>query len=144
MATNDEYTEQRPSCEFFVGWARGAGINVYIPAKSDLCKTMWLYPFEDDSPFKQKIEGRRVELRNRMQGLSAQEQAVHDERISILGALDNMNYISQTWCLSRKELSLLKDQGMPSPPEPVGPTLEEVAEVPYATHQEILIDPETE
>lgn len=118
MATNDEYQEQRPSCEFFVGWARGAGINVYIPAKSDLCKTMWLYPFEDDSPFKQKIEGRRVELRTRMQNLAAQEQAMHDERVSILGALDNMNYISQTWCLSRKELSLLKDQGLPAPPEP--------------------------
>lgn len=109
-------SEQRPSCEFFVGWAKGMGINVYIPAKSDLCKTMWLYPIEDDSPFKQKIEGRRVELRNRMQNLAAQEQAVHDERVSILGALDNMNYIAQTWMLSRKELSLLKGQGLPEPP----------------------------
>jgi hypothetical protein len=64
-----------------------------------------------------------------MQNLSAQEQAIHDERVSILGALDNMNYISQTWCLSRKELSLLKDQGLPVPPEP-GETFE-VMEVPY-------------
>jgi hypothetical protein len=109
-------SEQRPSCEFFVGWARGMGINVYIPAKSDLCKTLWLYPYEDESPFKQKIAGRRVELRNRMQGLAAQEQAAHDERLSILGALDNMNYIEQTWCLSRKELAMLKNQGMPEPP----------------------------
>jgi hypothetical protein len=105
------------------------GINVYIPAKSDLCKTMWLYPFEDDSPFKQKIEGRRVELRNRMQSLSMNEQAIHDERVSILGALDNMNYIAQTWMLSRKEMSLLKDQGMPIPPDPDVPM--EVMEVPY-------------
>jgi hypothetical protein len=139
MATGEEYMEQRPSCELFIGWAKGLGINVYIPAKSDLCKTMWLYPFEDESPFKQKIEGRRVELRQRMNNLSAQEQAIHDERISILGALDNMNYIAQTWMLGTKEASLLKGQGLPEPPDPSSTQNIQTVEVPY---EESIVSPE--
>lgn len=110
MATDAEYREQRPSCEFFIGWARALGIQVYIPEKSDLCKTAWLYPFEDDSPFRQKIDGRRVELRNRLNQCSNQEQASHDERLTLLGALENMNYIEQTWCGARKELGIFQDQ----------------------------------
>ena len=120
MATNEEFSEQRPSCEYFLGWAKGLGIDVFIPPKSDLCKTLWLYPFEDEAPFKQKIAGRRVELRNRMQGVAAQEQAAHDERLTILGALDNMNYIEQTWCLARKELAMEKPGAMPTPELPEG------------------------
>lgn len=111
MATDQEYREQRPSCEYFVGWARALGINVFIPPKSDLCKTMWLYPFEDDSVFRQKIDGRRVELRNRLNGVAQSEQAAHDERLTLLGALENMNYIEQTWCGTVKELTILKNEG---------------------------------
>ena len=31
-----EYSEQRPSCEYFIGLAEGAGIRVDIPGGSDL------------------------------------------------------------------------------------------------------------
>ncbi|MFH0957705.1 MAG: hypothetical protein V1897_03290, partial [Pseudomonadota bacterium] len=30
MSTDAEYREQRPSCEYFVGWAKALGINVVI------------------------------------------------------------------------------------------------------------------
>jgi hypothetical protein len=126
MSTDAEYREQRPSCEFFVGWARAIGINVYIPNKSDLCKALWLYPFEDDAPFRQKIDGRRVELRGRLNQCAGQEQASHDERLTLLGALENMNYIEQIWCGSQKEMSMLKDPGAGSkaPPMPTQEVIE--------------------
>ncbi len=47
MANDVEYSSQRPSCEYFIGLARGMGIEVYIPPESDLLKTMYLYGFED-------------------------------------------------------------------------------------------------
>lgn len=97
MSQDDEYAEQRPSVEYFVGWADALGIKFYIPAKSDLCKTVWLYPFEDDAPMRQKIDARRVELRNRVNETAANEQNLHDTRMQILGALDNMNYMQKTW-----------------------------------------------
>lgn len=47
MAVDTEYHHQRPSCEYFVGLARGMGIKVHIPAEADLCKTLFLYGFQE-------------------------------------------------------------------------------------------------
>jgi len=57
MAVGTEYVNQRPSCEYFVGLARGAGIRVYIPPASDLCKTRFLYAFENERQhqYKEKV-----------------------------------------------------------------------------------------
>lgn len=110
MAQDEEYVEQRPSCEYFIGLARGLGIKVYVPAKSDLLKTMWLYPIEDDAKFRTKCDGRRVELRQRINDLSMQEQAIHDQRMQLLGAIENMNYIQKCWNNSAREMAPLKHQ----------------------------------
>src|SRR3990172_9538950 len=47
MAQETEYGVQRPSCEFFLGWARGAGIQIDLPDTSDLLRTPYLYGVED-------------------------------------------------------------------------------------------------
>jgi len=43
MAVGSEYEKQRPSCEFFIGVAKGLGIKLYIPDQSDLLKTLVVY-----------------------------------------------------------------------------------------------------
>ena len=43
MANDEEYASQRPSVEYFVGLARGAGITVYIPDESDILKSWTIY-----------------------------------------------------------------------------------------------------
>lgn len=48
MAMSTEYGQQRPSCEYFLGYAEGMGINIYLPPESDLLKTPFLYGFEDE------------------------------------------------------------------------------------------------
>jgi len=106
MAQDGEYAFERPSVEYFCGYAEGAGIDLVVPEKSDLLKTMWLYPFEQDAPIKTKIESRRFELRNRAQECNMHESQLHDERMQLLGALDNMNYIEKTWVSSIKEQGL--------------------------------------
>jgi len=47
MATDIEYQSQRPSCEYYIGLARGKGIEVYLPPESDLLKCFYQYGFED-------------------------------------------------------------------------------------------------
>jgi hypothetical protein len=47
MATDIEYQSQRPSCEYYIGLARGKGTKVYIPPESDLLKAFYSYGFED-------------------------------------------------------------------------------------------------
>lgn len=105
MAQNDEYAEQRPSCEYFIGLARGAGIKVYVPEKSDLLHTNWLYPFEDDAPFKIKLREREQWLGNQSAMLWNQEQSTRDQRMQIIGARDNMNYVEKAWSVCRQEMA---------------------------------------
>ena len=49
MAAEGEYQEQRPSVRFFEGWARGAGIKVYVTESSSLAKCRFLYGLEDEA-----------------------------------------------------------------------------------------------
>jgi hypothetical protein len=50
MAEGTEYQHQRPCCEYFIGWARGAGIPVKIPAKSALARAEWPYGYDRRAP----------------------------------------------------------------------------------------------
>lgn len=106
MAQDNEYTYERPSVEYFLGWARGSGIEVIIPAESDLLKTMWIYPLENSNPFRERIEGRMRELRQRINQHAAAEQEAHDARMQLLGAEDNMSYIRRAWENSATELAV--------------------------------------
>ena len=42
-------SKERPSVEYFVGYARAKGIPVYIPAESDICKVPYYYGFQEAS-----------------------------------------------------------------------------------------------
>ena len=75
MAVDTEYHHQRPSCEYFVGLARGMGIKVTIPDESDLCKTQFLYAFEEKemdkwekktNSIRQSLAAQRVKHENLM------------------------------------------------------------------------------
>jgi len=108
MAQDSEYESQRPSCEYFIGLARGMGIKVYVPDKSDLLKTLWLYPFEPESPMWVKCESRRKELQQRANEMGANEQALRDNRNQVVGAIENMNYVQKAWGNTRRDAGLIK------------------------------------
>jgi hypothetical protein len=91
MATHSEYAYERPSVEYFLGWAKGRGIKIIVPEKSDLLKSLWLYPYEDSAPFRTKCTARKTELSERARMLNFQEQAAHDQRIQVIGKLEFMN-----------------------------------------------------
>jgi len=91
MATHSEYAYERPSVEFFLGWARGRGIKIVVPERCDLLKTLWLYPYEDSAPFRTKCTARKTELQGRAQMLNAQEQSLHDQRVGTAGKLQFIN-----------------------------------------------------
>jgi hypothetical protein len=52
MATDIEYQSQRPSCEYYIGIAKGLELatgkpKIYVPPESDLLKCFYQYGFED-------------------------------------------------------------------------------------------------
>jgi hypothetical protein len=94
---NSEYSWQRPSCEFYLGWARGAGIDIYIPPTSDLLKTGELYGIEDGSPFREKMEGRVAALTQQKQQNQQQLANVQASIHQIDGALEDAQYTLRAW-----------------------------------------------
>lgn len=103
-----EYAHQRPSCEFFVGIAKGRGIEVVIAPESDLLKTQHLYGFgvKETSQLDQKLTARMNELQTRIDTAEAEIKAMGDKyrqwlmdknnEVAILaGALEEAKYQRQ-------------------------------------------------
>jgi len=44
---SDEYRAQRSCLEYYIGWARGKGIEVHLSPTCDLLKAQWLYGLAD-------------------------------------------------------------------------------------------------
>ncbi len=64
MAQDSEYSQQRPSCEAAIGFARGLGIKVWLPPTSDLMATPFVYGFEGDGQqLRAKLDARIGELK---------------------------------------------------------------------------------
>ena len=88
LAMEDEYMHQRPNCEYLIGWARGAGITVYIPRGSDLLKAGKLYGFEDNSPLEEKTKHDIQHWNVKIHNAKEEIMVSRDERNKLVGALD--------------------------------------------------------
>jgi hypothetical protein len=69
MAVAEEYKTQRASVEYFIGIARGMGIEVIIPDECDLLKSRALYAFEEqeENAFVKKSKQLINDMRRRQQ-----------------------------------------------------------------------------
>lgn len=92
MACSEEYKAQRPSCEYFIGLAVGAGVAVTMPGASDLLKCRKLYGVEPDEEFSQKFKARTAELSKRVTDIETRRDNAALEAAYLKGALD-----SQAW-----------------------------------------------
>ena len=99
-----EYSEQRPSCEYFLGIVEGLGIELYIPNGSDLLATSHLYGYEDSGRVIEKMGSRFVELgKNKeqmsaqMQQIEAQGQQLRDQMAQLTGAQQEITYMRKNW-----------------------------------------------
>jgi hypothetical protein len=106
MAQTAEYRNQRPSCEWLLGLAQGAGIGVVLPDECDLLKSPFLYGLHHDGGvMRRKWEARGEELQRRMnnqQQKLAQAQQMMEQHTANLhalqGAHDSQKYYEQwTW-----------------------------------------------
>lgn len=97
---NSEYKTQRPSCEYFLGWARGKGIELYLPPDSDLLKAWTLYGLEYENPLRAKLVSRHKELEQRRAQLQREMQKRNQENAQLntafhqlTGALEDCDYM---------------------------------------------------
>ena len=97
MAQGTEYAAQRPSCEYFLGLARGMGIEIIIPETSDLLKSAAMYGAESDSALRLKLESREAELQEKMREATAARDQAQAAIFQLQGALETTQYIKTVW-----------------------------------------------
>jgi len=85
-----EYSEQRPSCEYFLGIAEGLGIETYLPGGSDLLKSTHLYGYEDSGPVLEKMMNRWNELSANQQKLQAEIGELESRASALRGTMTQM------------------------------------------------------
>jgi hypothetical protein len=99
MAVGTEYVDQRPSCEYFIGLARGAGIKVYIPPASDLCKTRFMYAFEEvrQHQYREKIQNMLKNMQQRDSQIQEQMRQMERSHYQYEGAIGATREIDKIW-----------------------------------------------
>ena len=99
MAVGTEYNEQRPSCEYYIGIAKGRGIKIYLPLESDLLKTRFTYGYDEqrEDAWVKKMQTTYDHLVK--QKLSS-DKAVYNQQIvsaKYEGALHVVTDLDKTW-----------------------------------------------
>jgi hypothetical protein len=108
MAADSEYGTQRPSCEYFIGLARGRGINVYLPPETDLCKTFYLYGYQDNeaTELAKRLKAREGELNGRAAEFRRQMEEAKTGMNQLLGAADDLRYWKNRWLYSPEQTGI--------------------------------------
>lgn len=97
MSANEEYGLQRPGCHYFLMVARSLGIKVSTPPQSDLLRPPMQYGYCMASPMYRKLMARKRELQVREQQVAAEYEAKRNEWHFYKGALDDLEYMLNTW-----------------------------------------------
>jgi len=93
MGQQHEYAWERPSVEFFLGWARGAGIEIDIPKESSLLTTLYLYGVEQTNDM-------RHVLRRRMESYQQRANSYRSSADTLQGAADEAENLLMIWGLN--------------------------------------------
>lgn len=99
MAHDSEYFNQRPSVEFFCGFARGKGITLYTPPECDLMQTAHIYGYEEGEAiaFEVRLRSRKEEIQqkaqNHMNAIQQNQQAYHQ----YMGAVQELDHTLKIW-----------------------------------------------
>ncbi len=99
MAHDSEYSQQKPSCEWALGWAAGRGVKLYVPAESDLLKTLFLYGYETEAAlaFDRKMAAREQELTQTLEKIGADLARLTEVQAQYRGAYEDTKHIRKNW-----------------------------------------------
>lgn len=105
MAAKEEYGYQRAGCQHFITIAHQRGIKVTIPPESDILQPTYWYGVTENHPMMIKMTARRDELLTRRQQAEHQFNAAKEQVLFLNGALDDVEYMINTWVTSQSWLN---------------------------------------
>lgn len=115
----EEYGYQRAGCQFFVQLAATHGIEVIVPWESDLLVPPPLYGVCEIDHQWAKLLARKQELLNRLNEVTARDTATKGEYHFVMGALDDINYMMNTWTHNNAQVPLFGPPPVAQPAQPV-------------------------
>lgn len=87
-----EYGYQRPSIEWLLGYAMGAGITVHLPIETDLLKTAYPYGDEVGAAYRARLDSHRRDLIKRKQQIDAELNQYQGGAIELAGAINALEW----------------------------------------------------
>ncbi len=97
MAATEEYAYQRPACQHFIGLAMAMGIDVVLPAESDLMRPATMYGIGEHNPRHIKLTARLAEIRANIAANQQQAEACVRVATSLKGSEAECLYMLNTW-----------------------------------------------
>lgn len=95
MATATEYSSQRPSCEYFIGYAEARGINIWIPDGADILKAARLYGYEQAGDLEKKVNKLQADMTTRMNEYSRAELMQRSMKDQAMGWVEATKHLKQ-------------------------------------------------
>lgn len=92
MVGDEEYGNQRPCCEYFLGIARGMNIELVIADESPLLRHERLYGFER-CELSAEINTMRIELKKAIKDFDLKERESRDQRLHYEGQMAMLSNI---------------------------------------------------
>lgn len=131
----NEYSVQRPSCEYILGVAAGRGIKIHIPKVSDLMKCRHLYAFEESDGFDAKIAARRNEITQRLHHAKHEMEMQGRSHAATSSAL---NELATTRNLLNGQLTDGLDAAFTEREQSLGKQLEGLHQALKQSHEQVL------
>lgn len=97
MAAGSEWAYQRPACQHFLGLAKAAGINIVLPAESDLMRHTTLYGIGEHNQRHIRISERIKEIE---QNKARAQQLIQNATLDLArceGSIDALQYVLDAW-----------------------------------------------
>ena len=99
MTATEEYGYQRAGCHYFIQKAKDLGVQIVVPVESDIMAPTPMYGFRELNPLYRKMLVRKQELVARYHTKVAEKNAAHEESLALGGAIDDIDYIINTWAV---------------------------------------------
>lgn len=115
MSHSSEYEFQKPSCEYFLGLAKGLGKKIYVPSESDLCKSYFIYGRDEEKQTEtlKKLEDRRGFLTNMQAQYSNNQAIARDMMNKFSGAIEQWEFIK------KNEIAKFESGAIPAEQKPL-------------------------
>ena len=96
MAADEEYGQQRPACEYWLGVAEANGISVHIQGPSAILQCRFLYGYDKEWKMKRDLANRKEALNQGLKQLESQLEQVKQTFYQQQGAIKDCEFMERS------------------------------------------------